>query len=58
MDQNSSNNQKIIELLLNIINDKKEYYIKKKNIEKISSLYNWEKINQKLISTFNENKIS
>ena len=58
MDQNSSNNQKIIKLLLNIINDKKEYYIKKKNIEKISSLYNWEKINQKLINTFNENKIS
>ena len=58
MDQNSFNNQKIIKLLLNIINDKKEYYIKKKNIEKISSLYNWEKINQKLINTFNENKIS
>ncbi len=58
MDQNSFNNQKIIKLLLNIINDKKEYYIKKKNIEKISSLYNWERINQKLINTFNENKIS
>ena len=58
MDQNSFNNQKIIKLLLNIINDKKEYHIKKKNIEKISSLYNWERINQKLINTFNENKIS
>ena len=59
IDQNNSSNQRIFKLLLSIINDKNnEYHVKKKNIEKISSLCNWEKINQKLVDTFNENKIS
>tara|TARA_Y100000590_G_scaffold50272_1_gene53040 strand:+ start:364 stop:1449 length:1086 start_codon:yes stop_codon:yes gene_type:complete len=58
LEQNNSINQNIFNLLISIINDKKEYLIKKKNIEKISSLYNWEKINQKLINSFYENKNS
>ena len=54
LDQNKINTNNILELLLKIINDKDAYLNKKKNIEKISSNYDWKKINQKIINTINE----
>ena len=58
LDQNNLNSEKILDILLRVINDKNDYLTKKKNIEKISSLNNWEKINQKLIYILNENQTS
>ena len=54
LEQNKVHTNKILDLLLSIINDKSEYFKKKKNIEKISSQNNWNTINQKLINTINE----
>ena len=54
LDQNKIDTNKILDLLLKIINDKDDYLNKKKNIEKISSKNNWKKINQKIIDTINE----
>ena len=54
LEQNKIDTNKILDLLLKIINDKDDYLKKKKNIEKISSQNNWKKINQKLIDTVNE----
>ena len=58
LDQNYLNSQKILDMLLRVIDDKNDYLEKKKNIEKISSLNNWKTINQKLIYTLDENTIS
>ena len=58
LEQKDFNKKKIFNLLLNIINDKNEYLLKKENIKKISSQYNWEKINHRIINTFNEYKNS
>ena len=58
LDQNDLNSQKILDMLIRVIDDKKDYLEKKKNIAKISSLNNWKTINQKLIYTLNENTIS
>ena len=41
--------------LLNIIEDKNDYLTKEKNMKKISYQNTWNKINQKLVSTINEN---
>jgi UDP-N-acetylglucosamine--N-acetylmuramyl-(pentapeptide) pyrophosphoryl-undecaprenol N-acetylglucosamine transferase len=41
--------------LSNIIRDKEDYLIKKNNMKKFSYHKTWNKINQKLISTINEN---
>ncbi len=54
-EQNKLDTNKILNLLLAIINDKNDYFEKKKNLKKISSQNNWETINQKLIDTINEN---
>ena len=54
LDQNKIDTNKILDLLLKIINDKDDYLNKKKNIEKISSKNNWKEINQKIINTINE----
>ena len=54
LEQNKVHTNKILDLLLSIINDRNEYFKKKKNIEKISSQNNWNTINQKLINTINE----
>ncbi len=54
LDQNKIDKNKILDLLLKIINDKDDYLDKKKNIEKISSQNNWKKINQNIINTINE----
>ena len=54
LDQNKIDPNKILDLLLKIINDKDDYLNKKKNIEKISSKNNWKKLNQKIIDAINE----
>ena len=41
--------------LLNIIEDKNDYLTKEKNMKKISYQNTWNKINQKLVGTINEN---
>ena len=41
--------------LFNIIEDKNDYLTKEKNMKKISYQNTWNKINQKLVSTINEN---
>ena len=41
--------------LINIIENKEEYLLKKKNMKKFSYHNTWNNINQKLISTINEN---
>ncbi len=58
LDQHELNSQKILTMLLQVIDDKNDYLAKKKNIEKISFLNNWKTTNQKLIYILNENKIS
>ena len=55
LEQKKLDTNKILNLLLAIINDKNDYFEKKSNLKKISSQNNWETINQKLISTINEN---
>ena len=56
LDQNNLSSEKILDVLLRVINDKNDYLAKKKNIEKISPLNSWETINKKLIHILNENK--
>ncbi len=56
LDQNDLNSEKILDILLRVIDDKNDYLTKKKNIEKISPLNSWETINKKLIHILNENK--
>tara|TARA_Y100000590_G_scaffold364860_1_gene423437 strand:+ start:37 stop:1113 length:1077 start_codon:yes stop_codon:yes gene_type:complete len=46
---------KLTTLLLNIIENKEDYFIKKKNLENFSYQNNWNDINEKLINCLNEN---
>jgi len=41
--------------LINIINNKKDYLNKKKNMKKISNKISWHEINQKITNIINEN---
>ncbi len=46
---------KLTTLLINIIENKEDYLNKKKNLEKISYQNTWNNINEKIISSINEN---
>ena len=46
---------KIANLLTNLIKDKKDYLLKKLNMEKFSYQNTWNNINQKLTVLINEN---
>jgi UDP-N-acetylglucosamine--N-acetylmuramyl-(pentapeptide) pyrophosphoryl-undecaprenol N-acetylglucosamine transferase len=58
LNQNEINNQTIINKLVNIIENKDEYLVKKNNMKNFSYENTWNNINQKIISVINENRIS
>ena len=52
----SSFEEKIEKLLNEIINDKRDYLIKKENLKKLNFQNTWEKVNQKILRVINENR--
>tara|TARA_E500000331_G_scaffold358027_1_gene422312 strand:- start:1421 stop:2491 length:1071 start_codon:yes stop_codon:yes gene_type:complete len=53
--QNNLKEEELFDSLINIISEKKDYLLKKNNMIKFSYQNTWDDINQKLISTINEN---
>jgi len=58
LNENEINDEYIVSKLLNIIDNKDEYLIKKMNMKNFSYQNTWNNINQKIISVINENRIS
>ena len=58
LDQNDIDDEIITNKLLNIIVNKDEYLVKKKNMKNFSYQNTWNNINLKIISVINENRIS
>ena len=58
LNQNEINNEIIANKLMNIIDNKEEYFVKKKNMKNFSYQNTWNNINQKIISVINENRTS
>ena len=58
LNQNEINDETIINKLVNIIDNKDEYLIKKMNMKNFSYQNTWNNINHKIISVINENRIS
>jgi len=58
LNQNEINDETIANKLVNIIDNKEKYLIKKINMKKFSYQNTWNNINQKIISVINENRIS
>ena len=58
LNENEINDEYIASKLLNIIDNKDEYLIKKMNMKNFSYQNTWNNINQKIISVINENRIS
>jgi len=58
LNQNEINNNTIINKLVNIIENKDDYLVKKINMKNFSYENTWNNINQKIISVINENRIS
>ena len=58
LNQNEINDETITKKLVNIIDNKDEYLIKKMNMKNFSYQNTWNNINQKIISVINENRIS
>jgi UDP-N-acetylglucosamine--N-acetylmuramyl-(pentapeptide) pyrophosphoryl-undecaprenol N-acetylglucosamine transferase len=58
LNQNEINDITIANKLINIIDNKEEYLIKKLNMRNFSYQNTWNNINQKIISVINENRIS
>ena len=58
LNQNESNAEVIANKLVNIIVNKDEYLLKKKNMKNFCYQNTWNNINQKIISVINENRIS
>ena len=55
MSQNETNKKNLTDKLINIIENKEEYLEKKKNMKIFNYQNTWNNINQKIISTINEN---
>ena len=55
LNQNEINDIKLADELVNIIENKEEYLIKKKNMKNFNYQNTWNNINQKIISIINEN---
>ena len=55
LDQNEINDEDITKKLVNIIDNKDEYLVKKINMKNFSYQNTWNNINQKIISVINEN---
>ena len=58
LNQNEINDNNIVNKLVNIIDNKDEYLVKKINMKNFSYQNTWNNINQKIISVINENRIS
>ena len=58
LNQNEINDETLVNKLFNIIDNKNEFLIKKKNMKNFSYQNTWNNINQKIISVINENRIS
>ena len=58
LNQTEINDETISNKLVNIINNKEEYLVKKMNMKNFSYENTWNSINQKIISVINENRIS
>ena len=58
LNQNEINDETLVNELVNIIDNKDEYLIKKTNMKNFSYQNTWNNINQKIISVINENRIS
>ena len=56
--QNEINDEMLAGKLVNIIENKDEYLVKKSNMKNFSYQNTWNNINQKIISVINENRIS
>ena len=55
LNQNEISSKKLTDKLINIIENKEEYLVKKKNMESFNYQNTWNNINQKIKSTINEN---
>ena len=55
LDEKELKNNSLSEYLINILQNKKDYLRKKKNMKEFSYQNTWNKINEKLINTINEN---
>jgi UDP-N-acetylglucosamine--N-acetylmuramyl-(pentapeptide) pyrophosphoryl-undecaprenol N-acetylglucosamine transferase len=55
LNQNEMNSTNLIDIIVNIIENKDEYLNKKKNMKNLSYQNTWNNINQKIITTINEN---
>ena len=55
LQQDQLKNKVLANFLINIINNKDDYFNKKKNMEKFSHKNTWNNINEKLVNTINEN---
>ena len=58
LNQNETNDEIVLNKLVNIIDNKDEYLAKKINMKNFSYQNTWNNINQKIISVINENRIS
>ena len=58
LNQNEINDEAITNKLINIIDNKDEFLVKKTNMKNFSCQNTWNNINQKIISVINENRIS
>tara|TARA_B100000768_G_scaffold181323_1_gene203822 strand:- start:2672 stop:3754 length:1083 start_codon:yes stop_codon:yes gene_type:complete len=58
LNQNEINNENITDKLFSIIENKEEYLDKKNNMKNFNYQNTWNNINQKIITTINENRIS
>jgi UDP-N-acetylglucosamine--N-acetylmuramyl-(pentapeptide) pyrophosphoryl-undecaprenol N-acetylglucosamine transferase len=58
LNQNEINDVTVVNKLVNIIDNKDEYLVKKMNMKNFSYQNTWNNINQKIISVINENRIS
>jgi UDP-N-acetylglucosamine--N-acetylmuramyl-(pentapeptide) pyrophosphoryl-undecaprenol N-acetylglucosamine transferase len=58
LNQNEINDETIMNKIVNIMDNKDEYLVKKMNMKNFSYQNTWNNINQKIISVINENRIS
>ena len=58
LNQNEINDETVINKLINIIDNREEYRLKKTNMRNFNYQNTWNNINQKIISVINENRIS
>ena len=55
LDQKTLNKEKLLDILLNILDNKSDYIKKKLNLKKLNYKNSWNDVNQKLKKIINEN---